>query len=555
MSYSWSFGDGATSTQENPTHIYATDGTYTVVMTATNSGGSDTASVSVTITASTSEPVSGLVASNDGPTELGQNTSLNASIASGTNVSYSWSFGDGQTGSGPNVSHTYAQTGTYTATVTTTNSQNSEVATTTVTVVAPQADEAISGLSVESSSPTEIGQTTALSVTVSGGTNITYEWNLGDGTIIIDGGTNVSHSYAQTGTYTVLVTGTNNVGSITATTIVTIDPLSIVLLAPADSSPQAQPQFDWSDVSGATSYQIQVADSNDFSNLLVDQSVTESEHSFTSIQDGQYFWRVIVTGGAADGLQSEVRSLQLVNYNGDDDGDVLPNGWELHGYDAEGDGTIEVDLPALGANYRHKDIFVEMDYMERASAANGLAPNQNVINQITAIFANAPVSNPDGVDGINIHLELDDLVPYDESFAWNGGALPEFFNLKDTYYDTHNQKIYHYMIWANRYNNHNTETPVTIGVSSRVPGEFFFVSLGHFNGGDGGTDTQKVAAFVHELGHNLGFGHGGDNARNYKPNYFSVMNYWWALDGIPRWYLKDRLSRLYSTNVAREQLK
>lgn len=225
--------------------------------------------------------------------------------------------------------------------------------------------------------------------------------------------------------------------------------------------------------------------------------------------------------------------MQLVNYNGDDDGDILPNGWELHGYDAENDGTLEVNLPALGANYRHKDIFVEMDYMERASAANGLAPNQNVINQITAIFANAPVSNPDGVDGINIHLELDDLVPYDESFAWEGGDLSEFIALKDTYYDTHNQKIYHYMIWANRYNNHNTETPVTIGVSSRVPGEFFFVSLGHFNGGDGGTDTQKVAAFVHELGHNLGFGHGGENTRNYKPNYFSVMNYWWALDGIP----------------------
>lgn len=225
--------------------------------------------------------------------------------------------------------------------------------------------------------------------------------------------------------------------------------------------------------------------------------------------------------------------MQLVNYNGDDDGDVLPNGWELHGYDAENDGIIEVDLPALGANYRHKDIFVEMDYMERASATNGLAPNQNVIDQITAIFANAPVSNPDGVDGINIHLELDDLVPYDKNIPWDDGEITEFMALKDAYYDTNNQKIYHYMIWVNRYGGHTAETPVTIGVSKRVPGEFFFVSLGHFNGGNGGTDTQKVAAFVHELGHNLGFGHGGGNTRNYKPNYFSAMNYWWALAGIP----------------------
>jgi len=35
-SYAWSFGDGATSTEENPTHIYAEPGTYEVSLTAYN---------------------------------------------------------------------------------------------------------------------------------------------------------------------------------------------------------------------------------------------------------------------------------------------------------------------------------------------------------------------------------------------------------------------------------------------------------------------------------------------------------------------------------------
>jgi PKD repeat protein len=42
-SWSWTFGDGGTSTQKNPSHVYSNVGTYTVTMTATNSCGSDMA--------------------------------------------------------------------------------------------------------------------------------------------------------------------------------------------------------------------------------------------------------------------------------------------------------------------------------------------------------------------------------------------------------------------------------------------------------------------------------------------------------------------------------
>jgi hypothetical protein len=41
-SWSWTFGDGGTSTAQNPTHTYSAPGTYTVALTATNAGGSNT---------------------------------------------------------------------------------------------------------------------------------------------------------------------------------------------------------------------------------------------------------------------------------------------------------------------------------------------------------------------------------------------------------------------------------------------------------------------------------------------------------------------------------
>ena len=49
VTYRWEFGDGATSTEANPSHGYSEAGTYTVTLTATNEGG--TTSRSLTLTA------------------------------------------------------------------------------------------------------------------------------------------------------------------------------------------------------------------------------------------------------------------------------------------------------------------------------------------------------------------------------------------------------------------------------------------------------------------------------------------------------------------------
>jgi len=47
--FNWEFGDGTTSSEESPTHIYATSGTYTVKLTATNTLGTDTTTQNITV--------------------------------------------------------------------------------------------------------------------------------------------------------------------------------------------------------------------------------------------------------------------------------------------------------------------------------------------------------------------------------------------------------------------------------------------------------------------------------------------------------------------------
>ena len=42
--WSWDFGDGATSSEQNPSHTYLVKGIYTVTLTATNNNGQDTES-------------------------------------------------------------------------------------------------------------------------------------------------------------------------------------------------------------------------------------------------------------------------------------------------------------------------------------------------------------------------------------------------------------------------------------------------------------------------------------------------------------------------------
>lgn len=130
VTYEWDFGDGTNANGANVSHQYASPGTYMAEVTASNSINQATVTTTVLVEAA----ISGLVASNDGPTVLGSTTQLTANVFSGSNVIYEWDFNDGTNGSGQVAFHKYANPGTYTAEVTATNLVSQETASTNVIV-------------------------------------------------------------------------------------------------------------------------------------------------------------------------------------------------------------------------------------------------------------------------------------------------------------------------------------------------------------------------------------------------------------------------------------
>lgn len=215
----------------------------------------------------------------------------------------------------------------------------------------------------------------------------------------------------------------------------------------------------------------------------------------------------------------------------DTDGDSLPDTWETNGYDANGDGTIDVNLPAMGASPTKKDLFVEMDYMSgRLTSTAGL-------DRIVQVFASAPVSNPDGTTGIRIHLDAGaaagaaynlgggNQVPYDNNLQPSGSQTTA---IKNANFASARRAVFHYMLWADSYDN-----GCSSGQAFAIPNDTFIVTVGP-KCGWAGTDDQEVGTFIHELGHNLGLRHGGTDHGNYKPNYLSVMNYFFQLGGVIR---------------------
>ncbi len=129
VGWSWNFGDGATSTAQNPTHTYAAAGTYTVSLTVTDDdGATDATSKSVTVSSSTTNnpPTADFTYAT---TDLTASFTDQSTDSDGSIVGWSWNFGDGATSTAQNPTHTYAAAGTYTVSLTVTDDDGATDAT------------------------------------------------------------------------------------------------------------------------------------------------------------------------------------------------------------------------------------------------------------------------------------------------------------------------------------------------------------------------------------------------------------------------------------------
>jgi len=258
----------------------------------------------------------------------------------------------------------------------------------------------------------------------------------------------------------------------------------------------------------------------------------------------------------------------------DNDNDALCDNWERDGLDRNNDGTVDLDLPAMGADMSRKDVFVEVDYM-RDGTNHDHEPSERAMDAVEAAFADAPVENPgSSPDGIDLHVLIDESIPEREnvSFLATDDSSSDFQRIKHgdsrcaglgqvgrfgTVADRQSADcrailrardlVFHYAIFG-----HNTTESAGISGIAEPRGNDLLVTLDK----PGYTDAARAraaktraeptvadttadeefralqaATFMHELGHNLGLYHGGDErTNNDKPNYLSVMNYAYQID-------------------------
>jgi len=270
----------------------------------------------------------------------------------------------------------------------------------------------------------------------------------------------------------------------------------------------------------------------------------------------------------------------------DTDEDGLLDIWEAQGFKDLVSGEVLVNLPRMGANPLHKDIFVESDYMQEfvldsLSEAKGLHSHKftkEVIDRVGDAFNNAPVRNPDGMGGIRAHFDVQNPgTPLAERYAADPYIIPaelgeggdvvnersgatfcttysvescQFPNqpglvswkkgfqhikqarvppgLTKVYFSHTRNFIFHYALAAHALASHaeGAVAPFSaVSFSGRADlcGRDFVESLGLWKMA---TDVTVASTLLHELAHTLCGYHGGTpDGLNCKPNYESVLNY------------------------------
>lgn len=125
---------------------------------------------------------------------------------------------------------------------------------------------------------------------------------------------------------------------------------------------------------------------------------------------GDAQWPVNCSTGTGDKAVEVCWDVGVWSETNDRDGDGLLDSWETYGLNADGDDTIDLPLPDWGADIDHKDLFWEIDHQAGRELPTRAA------ERIIQAFAAAPVdaggtANPDGLPGIDLHLDVDLATP------------------------------------------------------------------------------------------------------------------------------------------------
>ncbi|GIL13610.1 MAG: hypothetical protein BroJett038_23300 [Chloroflexota bacterium] len=212
--YAWNFGDGQTSTEQNPTHQFTAVGTYNVILTVTGPGGSSSVTRKITVEDPVVPPPKAAFitdkTSGDAPLTV---QFINQST--GQIQSYNWDFGDGETSADANPLHTFTKPGDYTVTLTVIGPGGQNTAQAAIKVT--QKPDAPTAAFTQSATSGDVPLTIQFT-DQSTGSITTHTWDFGDGNTSSEA--SPSHTFTTAGTYTVILTVTGPDGSDDAQVII-----------------------------------------------------------------------------------------------------------------------------------------------------------------------------------------------------------------------------------------------------------------------------------------------------------------------------------------------
>ncbi|MBS1575174.1 MAG: PKD domain-containing protein, partial [Bacteroidetes bacterium] len=194
----WNFGDGTTSSAQNPSHKYTTTGAFNISLTVTNSGCPATITKANYVTVR--PPISKF---NIIPNCANRLQFSFSDQSTGPVTTWLWDFGDGTTSNAQNPVHDFPTLGVYNVTLTTTivfgpGDQCTFSLTQPVHAVDESADFTITP------NPGCKGSPISFSGLIGNPSNITtYSWSFGDGMIISSNSPSINHTYTNSGVYNI----------------------------------------------------------------------------------------------------------------------------------------------------------------------------------------------------------------------------------------------------------------------------------------------------------------------------------------------------------------
>lgn len=255
-----------------------------------------------------------------------------------------------------------------------------------------------------------------------------------------------------------------------------------------------------------------------------------------------------------------------INYTWDDstvdaDSDGIPD-------IAEVEGTSFYGLPLYdwGARQGVPDLFVHVAPMEPGTDSYGLDDagmllQKKALDKVVAAFAAQGIALHFDVGSKGLYAEYieiqnrssnqynlsnrDHTVPYNKSILISGSSSSYSYvsDLRSQYLPSARDQIFYFMVMG------SSQLSSGDGGSSglaELGGRNFLITLGNWGLFFGNTSNPEITSehmenqtvnfqastIMHEFGHNLGLRHGGDEDVNFKPNYYSIMNYLYQLNGL-----------------------